>query len=72
MGLWGLAYAYFGVLRGDWGWGGRVLERVAFGWNVMGAWGIGVGMGAVWLPAWVVAAVLSWTMPPGGGGKGQG
>jgi GPI-anchor transamidase subunit GAA1 len=36
----------------------KVLERVAFGWNVWWSWGLPVGVWCVWWPAWVVSAVL--------------
>lgn len=69
MGLWVLSYAYFGWWVGDEGWAGKVLERVAFGWNVLGAWGVGVGVWGVWWPGWLGAAILSMTKPPMGRGE---
>jgi GPI-anchor transamidase subunit GAA1 len=36
----------------------RVLERLAFGWNVWGSWGALIGIWAVWWPAWITSAVL--------------
>jgi hypothetical protein len=45
-----------------------MLEMVAFGWNVMGAWGIGVGVWLVWYPAWMVAVLLSISRPAQRGG----
>lgn len=59
MGLWLTAYGYFTFWVGDAGWAARTLARVAFGWNVLGSWGIGVGVWLVWWPAWVTAMVLS-------------
>ncbi|ERF71121.1 hypothetical protein EPUS_09144 [Endocarpon pusillum Z07020] len=56
MGLWLLAYTYFAFWVGNPGWAGDVLARMAFGWNVLGAWGVGVGIWGVWWPGWVVVA----------------
>jgi glycosylphosphatidylinositol transamidase len=45
------------------------LQRLAFGWNVWGSWGVPVGILCIWLPAWIVGATLvasSWF--PGQGG----
>jgi glycosylphosphatidylinositol transamidase len=36
----------------------EVLERLAFGWNVWGSWGVPVGVWCVWWPAWVLNAAL--------------
>lgn len=36
----------------------RMVERLAFGWNVWGSWGVLIGVWAVWWPAWIVSAVL--------------
>jgi GPI-anchor transamidase subunit GAA1 len=61
MGLWAIAYVYVTFVLGDAEWGNRTLARVAFGWNVLGSWGIGVGIWVVWFPAWLVAAILGLT-----------
>lgn len=61
MGLWLLAYTYFGFCLGNPGWAGDVLARMAFGWKVLGAWGVGVGIWGVWWPGWVVVAALAMT-----------
>jgi glycosylphosphatidylinositol transamidase len=34
------------------------LQRLAFGWNVWGSWGVPIGVLCIWLPAWVVGATL--------------
>ncbi len=34
------------------------LQRLAFGWNVWGSWGVPVGILCIWLPAWIVGATL--------------
>jgi glycosylphosphatidylinositol transamidase len=34
------------------------LQRLAFGWNIWGSWGVPVGIMCIWLPAWVVGATL--------------
>lgn len=34
------------------------LERVAFGWNIWGSWGVPVAILCIWLPAWIVGATL--------------
>lgn len=34
------------------------LQRLAFGWNIWGSWGVPVGILCIWLPAWVVGATL--------------
>lgn len=47
-----------GVLAYRDGW---ELSQVAFGWNVMGSWGLSVGLWVVWFPAWTVAAILAQT-----------
>ncbi|EXJ60140.1 hypothetical protein A1O7_04292 [Cladophialophora yegresii CBS 114405] len=42
------------------------LQRLAFGWNVWGSWGVPIGVLCIWLPAWVVSAALvasSWFSP---------
>lgn len=36
----------------------RALEKMAFGWNVWGSWGVLIGIWAVWWPAWITSAVL--------------
>lgn len=36
----------------------RMVERLAFGWNVWGSWGVLIGVWAVWWPAWIVSAML--------------
>jgi len=36
----------------------EILEKVAFGWNVWGSWGVPVGVCCVWWPAWMVGALL--------------
>lgn len=65
-GLWMGAYLYFTFWLGDAEWAAQILARVAFGWNVLGSWGIGVGVWVVWWPAWMVAAILSMTAEEGG------
>lgn len=45
------------------------LTRVAFGWNVLGSWGILIGVWVVWWPAWLVSAMSvasSWYPPEQG------
>jgi glycosylphosphatidylinositol transamidase len=42
------------------------LQKLAFGWNIWGSWGVPVGIMCIWLPAWVVGATLvasSWFAP---------
>nr|KAK5445622.1 Glycosyl phosphatidyl inositol protein transamidase complex subunit [Exophiala xenobiotica] len=34
------------------------LQKLAFGWNIWGSWGVPVGIMCIWLPAWVVGATL--------------
>ena len=34
------------------------MQRLAFGWNVWGSWGVPIGVLCIWLPAWVVSATL--------------
>jgi GPI-anchor transamidase subunit GAA1 len=34
------------------------LQRLAFGWNVWGSWGVPIGVLCIWLPAWIVQATL--------------
>ena len=36
----------------------RALEKMAFGWNIWGSWGVLIGVWAVWWPAWLCSAVL--------------
>jgi len=49
-------YAYYVMGKSDLL--GEFLGKVAFGWNVWGSWGIGVGVLCIWWPAWVVQAML--------------
>ena len=71
MGLWAITYAYVTFVLGDAGWGARTLARVAFGWNVLGSWGIGVGVWVVWFPAWLVAALLGLTQDENDNERGE-
>ncbi|KAL6245807.1 Glycosyl phosphatidyl inositol protein transamidase complex subunit [Rhinocladiella similis] len=34
------------------------LQKLAFGWNVWGSWGVPVGILCIWLPSWVLSATL--------------
>ncbi len=34
------------------------LQRLSFGWNVWGSWGVPIGLWCIWLPAWIVNATL--------------
>jgi GPI-anchor transamidase subunit GAA1 len=61
MGLWAIACVFFTLWLGDTSWAAKNLARVAFGWNVLGSWGIGIGVCVIWLPAWMTAAILSLT-----------
>lgn len=72
MGLWIIAYAYFTFWLGDDGWAATTLARVAFGWNVLGSWGVGVGVLLVWWPAWLTAMVLTLSRSQSGQEDGQG
>ena len=53
-----MAGAYVYATTGDAELLPRVIERLAFGWNVWGSWGVLIGVWAVWWPAWIVSAVL--------------
>ncbi len=59
LGMWLLAYMYFGLWCKDPAWAVDVLGRMAFGWHVLGAWGVGVGVWGVWWPAWIVGVSLA-------------
>jgi len=34
------------------------LQRLAFGWNIWGSWGVPIGVLCIWLPAWMMGATL--------------
>ncbi|KIW37399.1 uncharacterized protein PV06_10442 [Exophiala oligosperma] len=34
------------------------LQKLAFGWNVWGSWGVPVGILCIWLPSWVLSSTL--------------
>ena len=50
-----LGYTQFLLGQGD---ATEWLMKFAFGWNVWGSWGVLVGVGCIWWPAWTVGSML--------------
>ena len=61
MSMWLFSHAYFGLASNSQQWAAKFIGQTAFGWNVLGSWGVSVGIWVVWFPAWMVTAVLTHT-----------